>query len=190
MKPKDQQNIIVISGPSGAGKGVLIDFLLKKLDVLELAVSATTRKPRVGEVDGKNYYFLSEDMFRKYSKQEKFIEWCSVHGYFYGTLFEEFDRIHNSGNIVLLEVDTKGAEKVSALYPEALTLFIAPPDLMVLKSRLIERNTETEEQIKRRLETAEEEMKKIEDYDYVLFNDKLSDSSATLLALVKERFNV
>ena len=184
------QNIIVISGPSGAGKGVLIETLLKRVEGLVLAVSATTRLPREHEQDGRDYYFLSQEQFDTYVNEGKFVEFCPVHDCFYGTLIAEFERIHEQGKIALLEIDTQGAAKVKQRYPGAFTVFIAPPDLDILKQRLLLRGTETTQQIERRLKTAEQEMKKIGDYDFVLINDKIDDSSAGLCGLVQKRFKM
>ena len=182
-------SVIVISGPSGAGKGVLIKGLLDTFSCLQLVVSVTTRSPRQGEVAGKDYIFWSREMFMSHIHANDFVEWFKVHDHYYGTLKSSFHAIHDSGKTVLLEIDTQGALNVKKQYPNAFLIFIAAPDLKVLKKRLVDRGTETDIQIERRLKTASEELKKTKHYDYVLINDILARSRATLNTLFQERLD-
>lgn len=181
-------NLIVISGPSGSGKGTLINKSLQDNSNLTVAISATTRPPRKNETNAKDYYFLSDEQFDQYVKEEKFVEHCQVHQYRYGTLKEELVRISNQNKIILLEIDTKGAQKIKNSIKSALFVFIAAPDLSILKDRLIARNTETLAQIEKRLNTAEQELTQIEHYDYVIINDIIEFAYFELEKIIKNSF--
>ena len=181
-------NLLVISGPSGSGKGTLIKKCMNENSNLTVAISATTRPPRKNEIDAKDYYFLSDEQFNNYVKEDKFVEYCQVHQYRYGTLKDELVRITKQNKIVLLEIDTKGAEKIKNCIQTALFVFIAAPDLTILKNRLLERNTETLEQIEKRLTTAKQELKKIEHYDYVIINDIIKNAYLELTKIIKKSF--
>ena len=181
-------NLIVISGPSGSGKGTLINKCLQDNKNLTVAISATTRPPRKNEINAKDYYFLSDEEFDQYILEDKFVEYCQVHQYRYGTLKDELVRITNQNKMVLLEIDTKGAEKIKNSIDSAIFVFIAAPDLTILKNRLLDRNTETLVQIEKRLTTAEQELKKIEHYDYVIINDIIDNAYLELTKIIKKSF--
>ncbi len=187
---KNKKKLIVISGPSGVGKGAIIKSLLNNVQTLGLAVSATTRPQRAGEVDGKDYYFYSQDNFDKDIKNDAFIEWCHVHGNRYGTLKSEIDRLNNLTMIGLVEIDTEGANKIKQSFPEALRVFIAPPTLAILEERLKKRKTESWEEIKKRVNHAKVELNEIEHYDYVIINDTILDSSKEIEEIIKKSFNL
>ena len=189
MKNKNDVDLVVISGPSGVGKGVIIKQLLDQCSFLHLAVSATTRSSRKHEVEGIDYYFLSDQAFDKSIKQDDFVEWCQVHKHRYGTLKNEFSRIKALNGISLLEIDVVGALKIKQLYPQALIVFIAPPNLTELKKRLQIRNTESDKDVAIRLKTAEKELLKINSFDFLLINDIISNSINELNLLIKNSYN-
>lgn len=187
---KNKKKLIVISGPSGVGKGVVIKQLLQDLSCLELAVSATTRPIRSGEVNKKDYYFLTNIAFDEAITNDSFIEYCDVHGNRYGTLKEEVERINSNNKIGLVEIDTQGAKKIKTSFPEILSIFIAPPTLNDLRVRLEQRQTESSEEIQRRVTNAEEELKKIQDYDFVVINDTIQNSRNEIITIITKTFNL
>ena len=167
---------------------MIISQLLQECSFLELAISATTRSPRSQEIHGKDYYFFSEAEFDHHIKNEDFVEWCSVHTFRYGTLKQEFERINESGGYSLLEIDVKGSKKIKSIYPNALTVFIAPPSVSSLKDRLLHRNTEGVQDVSIRLTTAKKELQEIYDFDYLLINDKISYSVSLLKTLIQKSY--
>lgn len=181
-------NLFVISGPSGSGKGTLINRYLKENSDIEIAISATTRAPRKGEVHGKDYYFISEKEFNDHISNGDFIEFCDVHKHKYGTLKQELERISNQKKIIFLEIDTIGAQKLKNILTSATFIFITAPDLKELENRLILRKTESHEQIKIRLETANNELKRIELYDYVIINDMINTAYFDFSNIIKKSF--
>lgn len=164
-------DLLVISGPSGVGKGTIIHRLIGEDPTLSLAISATTRPPRPGETHGEHYYFMTHDGFDHAIQNNQFLEWAPVHQHRYGTLQSEIHRIQNTRRIPLLEIDTEGAMQVKAKHPHGTFIFIAPPSLDVLLSRLKGRGTETDEQIAQRTHTAQIEMARQKQYDFVVIND-------------------
>ena len=174
MRESKKGLLIVISGPSGVGKGSIINVLLERRSNAKLSVSATTRSPRPGEIDGVHYFFIDEPTFKSMIERNEFLEYMHVFNtHYYGTprsfVLEELE----AGNDVILDIDVQGAMKVKASYPDAVLVFIAPPSMSELKERLLGRGTETPEQVERRFNTAFEEMKQVGNYDYVVVNDIL-----------------
>lgn len=168
--------LIVISGPSGVGKGTVCKRLLSDNDMISLSVSATTRKARTGEVDKISYFFISKEEFEDMVEKEEFLEYAYVHGNYYGTPKKYvLDKIEK-GQDVLLEIDIQGALKVKDIYPEGVFIFIMPPSMEELKKRIVNRGTETEEAIAKRLEAAYKEIQYVFKYDYVVFNDKIESA--------------
>ena len=165
-----QSRLFVISGPSGAGKGTLVAQLRKEHPELGLAVSATTRSPRPGEVDGKDYYFLSEGEFKRRVAAGEFVEWAYVHGHMYGTLVKEVERLLAQGKSLILEIDIQGALNVKKVWPDVVLIFIEPPSLEELERRLRGRGTEDEQSIELRLKNAKHEMTLADDYDVRIVN--------------------
>lgn len=171
--------ILVISAPSGTGKSTIINSILSGGDIdLKFSVSATNRAPRDGESNGINYYFFDTDKFKQLISDDAFIEWEEVYeGRFYGTLKSEIERICNEGHNVILDIDVKGALNVKRLYSDrALTIFIKPPSLSLLKERLTNRGTETKESLAQRLEKAEYELSFAKEFDRVIINDDLTQA--------------
>lgn len=173
--------LFVISGPSGAGKGTLVDRVRQVRPDLALAVSCTTRSPRDGEVDGESYHFLSTDEFKQGIADGQFLEWAMVHGNYYGTLQREAERCLNEGQSVILEIDPQGALQVRNHFDDAVLLFIAPPDLETLRCRLIDRGSENSSTLQRRLLDAEDEMNYVNRYDEIVINDELEQAVNDLL---------
>lgn len=176
--------LVVISGPSGAGKGSVVGELLniykEKNDKVHLSVSATTRSPRHGEVDGVNYYFIKEEDFKQKLKEDEFLEY-NIYGTnkYYGTLKSHVFKYLNEGYDVILEIDINGYKQVISNYKEAIGIFIMPPSLEILEKRLRDRGTETEENILKRLKTAEEEIKNKGIYPHIVINhDGMIDVAA------------
>lgn len=181
--------LFVISGPSGAGKGTLLAELRKQRPDLGLTVSATTRSPRPGEVDGSSYYFLSDEEFRRRIAAGEFVEWAEVHGHLYGTLVTEVKRLLAKGHSLVLEIDVQGALNVRKVYPDAVLVFIEPPSLQVLEERLRGRGTEDEASIELRLKNARHEMELADQYDVRIVNDTV-DRAAQELGSVMRRFEM
>ncbi|MEE0857856.1 MAG: guanylate kinase [Acutalibacteraceae bacterium] len=167
--------IIVFSGPSGVGKGTVLNELLKDKDEFALSISATTRSPRKGEVDGVNYFFLSKEEFLNKVSSDSMLEYAQYCENFYGTPKAYVEENINSGKNVILEIDVQGALQVKKNKPEAVSVFIMPPSIEVLEKRLRGRGTDEEEVIQKRLAIAINEIKQAEKYDYIVINDELND---------------
>ena len=180
--------IFVVSGPSGAGKGTLIRILLKRVPELNYSVSVTTRKKREGEVEGKDYFFVSEEKFREMMNDGELLEWAYVHNHWYGTPKRWVEKLISRGKDVLLELDVQGAVRVKEIFPDCILIFIKPPSKISLIDRLKRRSTESEQEVKVRLETAERELGMEEVYDYCIVNDDVDAASRELVKIVqKER---
>ena len=176
--------VFVITGPSGVGKGTLIRALVDRIPSLDLSVSATTRAPRPGEQDGVAYHFLARDEFERRVAADEFVEWAEYSGNRYGTLRSELDRRLEDGIPVVLEIELQGARQVRETMPEAVQVFIAPPSRQTLRTRLLGRGTDTPEQVKRRLETADAELAAQPEFKHVVVNDRLEDAVDALAAIV------
>ena len=175
--------LFVVSGPSGVGKGTLVSRLREKRPNLGLTVSATTRSPREGEQDGISYHFLSEEAFEHLVQTGGFYEWAEVHGHRYGTLTSEGEKLLAQGKSVVLEIDVQGGLQVRRMNPDAILVFIEPPSLEVLETRLRGRATEDEKTIQMRLANAKREMEFADTYDVRIVNDSLDDALCELEAV-------
>jgi len=176
----------VITGPSGVGKGTLIRGVMDRVGDLELSVSATTRPPRVGEVDGVDYHFLSRQQFDRRVAAGEFLEHADYAGNHYGTLRSELEDRLRAGRPVVLEIEVQGARQVREAMPEALQVFIAPPSLEELRTRLITRGTDDAEEVERRLRVAEGELAAQPEFRHVVVNDRLEEALARLTEIVTQ----
>lgn len=175
--------LIVLSGPSGSGKGTVCKELLKN-KAYWLSISATTRNPREGEKHGESYYFLSKEEFKQQIEKENFLEYAEVYGNFYGTPKDTvMDKI-NKGINVILEIDIQGALMVKEMYREAILIFITPPSMEELKNRIIGRNSETEESFKLRFQSAFKELEFVPRYEYMVVNDKVDQATKKIESII------
>ena len=172
---KKQGTLVVVSGFAGTGKGTVMKELLGRYDSYALSISATTRNPRPGEVDGREYFFKTKEEFEQMIADNEFVEHACYVGNYYGTPKKYVQEQLAEGKDVILEIEIQGALNIKSQFPDALLLFIAPPSADVLKERLVGRGTETEEVIEQRLARAVEESKGIENYDYLVVNDDLDE---------------
>lgn len=172
----DTRKLIVFSAPSGSGKTTIVRHLLNDTDLpLAFSISATTRNPRPGEVDGKDYIFLSVEAFKERIADDAFVEWEEVYeGVFYGTLKTEIERIWNANKAVVFDIDVEGGISIKQFFKEkALTVFVQPPSIEDLRNRLESRNTESQKQLEVRVNKASQELQKSTEFDTILINDKL-----------------
>ena len=177
--------LIVVSGFSGAGKGTLMKELLRRYDCCALSVSATTRCPREGEQDGREYFFLTRERFLEMIAGGELYEWAEYQGNFYGTPRAYVDDQLKDGKDVILEIEVQGAEKIKRQFPDTVLIFVAPPSAAELKRRLIGRGSETEESAGGRLARALEEAAYMPAYDYILINDDLEKSTEELYGIIR-----
>ena len=184
------KNVLIVSAPSGGGKSTIVGHLLKTFNFFDFSVSATSRAPRGAEVNGKEYFFLSQDEFKRRAINGDFVEYEEVYpGLFYGTLKSEVERIWGKNKVILFDIDVMGGMNLKKLYGDkALSLFIAPPSLDTLRERLIKRGTDTPEAIDKRVAKAEKEMAFAENFDKILVNDNLQIAFAEVEQIIKENY--
>ena len=179
---------IIISGPSGVGKGTICEFLLKELNAW-FSVSMTTRSIREGEVEGINYYYITKEEFKKRIDDGQLLEYNIYNDNYYGTPKDKVIEKLEEGIDVILEIDVNGAKNVKNIFPDALLIYIAPPSIEILRERLIKRNTENLETIENRLKIAEDELKQVDFYDYVIVNDDLDDAVEKIKKIIVNEVN-
>lgn len=185
---KKSSKIIVISGPSGVGKKIVITELLTIDPTLVLSISATSRNPRKGEKEGVDYFFLSENEFKQKIIDNQFLEWALVHGNYYGTLLKNFTLVKEKDTHLILELDVQGAQAIKSKFKkESLLIFLLPPSFSELEKRIRIRGTETEEQIKKRLSTAKLELAYAKEYDYRVINSVPKLAAIEIEKLIKGR---
>ncbi len=178
-------NLFIVSAPSGVGKTTIIQAVLPQWPGLRYSVSCTTRTPRPGEVNGQDYHFLSRQEFLEGMGRDRFLEWAEVHGELYGTDGIAVEDWLKAGNDVLFDIDVQGARQVLTVYPSSTTIFILPPSLEALESRLSKRGTESQAQLRKRLEAAANEMAQAAWYDYLIVNDDLTDAVADFESVLR-----
>jgi guanylate kinase len=181
---KGKGNLIIISGPSGVGKGTVCRALLEKYPDVSLSISATTRKPRVGEQNGREYFFYTREEFLNLREKNAFLEWAKVFDNYYGTPLKYVESILQQGQDCLLEIDVQGAMQVKSKWPTGVFIFIVPPSCEELVRRISNRGTESQAEIQKRLNRAEEEMAHLKSYDYVVVNDLLEDAMEKIRAII------
>lgn len=177
--------LYMVSAPSGAGKTTLVKGLLEQDAAVRLSVSYTTRPPREGEQDGVAYHFTDVSHFLALREAGEFLEWAEVHGNYYATSRSWLEQELAAGRDVLLEIDWQGAQQVRRLFPDAVSIFVMPPSFSVLEARLRGRGKDSEEVIARRLAAAENEMRRVNEFDYVIINNDLQEALADLCAVVR-----
>ena len=180
---KNLKKLIIFTGPSGVGKGTVVKELLDRNKDIWLSISATTRNPRIGEKDGENYYFLSDEKFKDMIDKKEFLEWAQFAGNYYGTPLSTVKEKIEKGFIVLLEIEVEGAKQIKEKFPEALSIFLLPPSKAELEKRIRNRGTEKEEAIDRRLSRADYEIASSDEFDFVLTNHDVDET-------VKEVFKI
>lgn len=176
--------LIVLSGPSGVGKGTVCGALRGHAPDLVYSVSATTRAPREGEVDGVNYFFKSKDAFKRMIEQDELLEWAEYVGNFYGTPADFVRKTINEGQDIILEIEVKGAMKVKQKFPEGVFIFLMPPSLDELRSRIVGRGTESDDSIRERMLAARDELALIEHYDYAVVNDDVASACDRIKSII------
>lgn len=183
----NERCLLVISGPSGAGKDTVVSRLMQQHPEIELSVSATTRAPRAGEVDGVHYYFLTDAQFEEKIARGEMLEYAGYCGRYYGTPKSEVDRRLAAGIIVVLVIEVQGAANVKRLYPESTLIFLMPPGIEELRARLLGRKTETAEAVERRLERAKEEMARAGEYDFTVVNREIDACADEIYRILRSR---
>tara|TARA_B100000287_G_scaffold390791_1_gene401983 strand:- start:1021 stop:1575 length:555 start_codon:yes stop_codon:yes gene_type:complete len=182
---KNLNKLIIITGPSGVGKGTVVKELLDKDKDIWLSISATTRSPRMGEKDGENYYFISDEKFKDMIDKKEFLEWAQFAGNFYGTPLATVNEKIKMGFIVLLEIEVEGAKQIKEKFPEALSIFLLPPSKEELEKRIRNRGTEKEEAINRRLIRANYEIASSDKFDFVLTNHDVNETVKGVSKIIK-----
>ena len=182
---KNQKKLIILTGPSGVGKGTVVKEILGKDKNIWLSISATTREPREGEKEGENYYFLNEEKFKEMIEKKLFLEWAQFAGNYYGTPLSSLDEKIKKGYTVLLEIEVEGAKQIKEKFPESLSIFLLPPDKSELERRIRNRGTEKEEAIKKRLLRASYEISASNQFDFELTNHNVDETAKRIIKLIQ-----
>ena len=181
----NQKKLIILTGPSGVGKGTVVKEILGKDKNIWLSISATTREPREGEKEGENYYFLNQEKFKKMIEQNLFLEWAQFAGNYYGTPLSSVNQKIKKGFIVLLEIEVEGAKQIKEKFPNSLSIFLLPPDKAELEKRIRNRGTENEESIKKRLLRANYEISASNQFDFELTNHNVEQTAKRIIKLIQ-----
>ncbi len=184
LKQKERGSLIVISGPSGCGKGTIIKDFLSKHDNVWLSISCTSRDMRPGDIADETYFFISREEFEEKIKNDEFLEYAVYNGNYYGTPKEHIEEKLTKGIDVILEIEVQGALKVKEIVPEAICIFIMPPSMKELRKRLVGRGTEDKEKVLNRFKTAYKEINEVTRYNYVVTNDSIEDASKKIAAII------
>ena len=182
---KNQKKLIILTGPSGVGKGTVVKEILGKEKNFWLSISATTREPREGEKDGENYYFLNQEKFKEMIEQNLFLEWAQFAGNYYGTPFSSVNEKIQKGFTVILEIEVEGARQIKNKFPNSLSIFLLPPDKKELERRIRNRGTEKEEAIKKSLSRANYEISVSNQFDFALINNNVDETAKKIIKLIK-----
>jgi len=182
---KNFKKLIIITGPSGVGKGTVVKELLDRNKDIWLSISATTRDPRMGEIDGENYYFISDKRFKNMIDNNEFLEWAQFAGNYYGTPLSTVNEKIKNGFIVLLEIEVEGAKQIKEKFPESISIFLLPPSKEELEKRIRNRGTEKEEAINRRLSRANYEIASSDKFDFVLTNHDVDETVKGVFKIIK-----
>ena len=182
---KNLKKLIIITGPSGVGKGTVVKEILNSEKDIWLSISATTRKPRIGEKNGENYYFISNAKFKDMIDKKEFLEWAQFAGNYYGTPLVTVNEKIEKGFIVFLEIEVEGAKQIKEKFPEALSIFLLPPSIKELEKRIRNRGTEKEDSINRRLSRANYEIESSAKFDFVLTNHNVNETVKEILKKIK-----
>ncbi len=178
--------LIVVSGPAGVGKGTVVSLVREREKDVIFSVSATSRSPRPGEIDGRNYFFVTRERFEEMIQGNELLEWVDYCGNYYGTPKAYVESELEKGRIVLLEIDVEGANNIKKQYPQCILVFIMPPSLEELRRRITKRGTETPEVIENRLKRAENEMRYSESYDHIIMNDTVEEAADRFLKIIRK----
>ena len=182
---KNQKKLIILTGPSGVGKGTVVKEILSKDKNIWLSISATTREPRMGESEGENYYFLNQEKFKEMIKQNLFLEWAQFAGNYYGTPLSSVNERIKKGFTVLLEIEVEGAKQIKEKFPDSLSIFLLPPNKAELERRIRNRGTEKEEAIKKRLLRANYEISLSKKFDFELINHNVDETAKRIIKIIK-----
>ena len=182
---KNLKKLVIITGPSGVGKGTIVKKILDRDKDIWLSISATTRKPRIGEKDGENYYFISKEKFKDMIDKKEFLEWAEFAGNYYGTPLSSLNEKIENGFIVLLEIEIEGAKQIKEKYPEALSIFLLPPSKKELEKRIRNRGTDKEDAIIKRLSRANYEIASSDKFDFVLTNNDVDETVKGVFKIIK-----
>ncbi|WP_288262054.1 guanylate kinase [uncultured Prochlorococcus sp.] len=182
---KNSQKLIILTGPSGVGKGTVVKEILSKDKNIWLSISATTRQPREGEKEGENYFFLNHERFKEMIDQNLFLEWAQFAGNYYGTPLSSVDEKIKKGFTVLLEIEVEGAKQIKEKFPECVSIFLLPPNKEELERRIRNRGTEKEEAIKKRLLRANYEISASNEFDFVLTNHNVDETANRVIKLIQ-----
>ncbi len=179
--------LVVISAPSGGGKTTLVNELLSRLPNSKRSITSTTRPPRATEIPGQDYDFLNNKEFDDLIGKDAFAEYANVHGFRYGSRKDSINKAVSGGNILFLTIDVQGAKNIQTSFPQALLIFVSPPDFDILETRLRKRGTESDVEIRKRLENARKEIAQADDFDFKVLNDRLDRAALEIESIIKKR---